>query len=165
MVMESHSDCTLTGTRYRKAPHDPSSTLTWSRKDPCRKDRAVRTNRSAKTGKRFCSRLYVIIIDLRNRLNCALSPLSWFHSTKSQKMSCTSISSFVRRAASKSYICNGIPYIRNKSRCFSISASRRIMETSGFTPEQLTVREAISKICSNFPDVRFLQFLHYPVDN
>ncbi|OCL05280.1 acyl-CoA dehydrogenase NM domain-like protein [Glonium stellatum] len=26
------------------------------------------------------------------------------------------------------------------------------METSGFTSEQLTVREAISKICSNFPD-------------
>ena len=73
-------------------------------------------------------------------------------------MSCTSISSFVRRAASKSYI-------RNKSRCFSISAPRRIMETSSFTSEQLTVREAISKICSNFPDVRFLQFLHYLVDN
>lgn len=28
------------------------------------------------------------------------------------------------------------------------------METSGFTEEQLTVREAIQKICSNFPDVR-----------
>lgn len=42
------------------------------------------------------------------------------------------------------------------SRCFSISASRRantLMETSGFSETQLQVREAIAKICSNFPDV------------
>lgn len=69
-------------------------------------------------------------------------------------MSCTSvsISRFIRRAASASLIRNDIPCIRNQSRCFSISTPRRIMETSGFTSEQLTVREAISKICSNFPD-------------
>ena len=28
-----------------------------------------------------------------------------------------------------------------------------MMETSGFSEEQLTVREAISKICANFSDV------------
>lgn len=43
------------------------------------------------------------------------------------------------------------------SRCiaqrpFSITSRRRIMETSGFTEEQLTVRDAILKICSNFSD-------------
>jgi hypothetical protein len=30
------------------------------------------------------------------------------------------------------------------------------METSGFTAEQMAVREAISKICSNYSDVRTL---------
>lgn len=38
------------------------------------------------------------------------------------------------------------------TRTFSHAASRRIMELSGFSAEQLDVREAISKICSNFPD-------------
>src|ERR1700710_2291708 len=42
------------------------------------------------------------------------------------------------------------------SRQFSISLPRRantLMETSGFSDTQLQVREAIAKICSNFPDV------------
>jgi len=34
-----------------------------------------------------------------------------------------------------------------------------IMDTSGFTEIQLTVREAVSKICSKFPDVRTLPLL------
>ena len=37
-------------------------------------------------------------------------------------------------------------------RTFSHSVSRPIMELSGFSEEQLDVREAISRICSNFPD-------------
>lgn len=38
-------------------------------------------------------------------------------------------------------------------RPFSASAHRSIMELSGFSEEQLTVRDAISKICQDFPDV------------
>jgi len=38
-------------------------------------------------------------------------------------------------------------------RSFSMSSpGQRLMETSGFTEEQLTVRDAIFKICSKFPD-------------
>ncbi|RMZ12660.1 hypothetical protein D0862_02572 [Hortaea werneckii] len=37
-------------------------------------------------------------------------------------------------------------------RAFSITSCRPLMETSGFTDEQLTVRDAIFKICENFPD-------------
>ncbi|KAI7469704.1 acyl-CoA dehydrogenase [Hortaea werneckii] len=37
-------------------------------------------------------------------------------------------------------------------RAFSITPCRPLMETSGFTDEQLTVRDAIFKICENFPD-------------
>lgn len=42
------------------------------------------------------------------------------------------------------------------SRQFSVSIPRQantLMETSGFSDTQLQVREAIAKICSNFPDV------------
>ena len=42
------------------------------------------------------------------------------------------------------------------ARCFSMTSSCRIMEISGFTESQLDVREAISKICSKYPDVRVL---------
>lgn len=35
---------------------------------------------------------------------------------------------------------------------FSTSARRDLMEMTGFTEEQLTVREAISQICSKFPN-------------
>lgn len=38
-------------------------------------------------------------------------------------------------------------------RCFSKTQPRPLMETSGFTESQLLVREAISKICANYPDV------------
>ncbi|KAI0184549.1 acyl-CoA dehydrogenase/oxidase [Xylaria flabelliformis] len=38
------------------------------------------------------------------------------------------------------------------SRPFSITASRRIMETTGFSETQLTVREAINQVCSGFPN-------------
>ncbi|KAK4542018.1 hypothetical protein LTR36_007218 [Oleoguttula mirabilis] len=37
-------------------------------------------------------------------------------------------------------------------RHFSLTPRRRLMETSGFTEEQLTVRDAIFKICANFSD-------------
>ena len=40
----------------------------------------------------------------------------------------------------------------NPSRAFSISIPRRIMELTGFSQEQLDVREAVAKICSKFPD-------------
>ncbi|KAF2196668.1 isovaleryl-CoA dehydrogenase [Delitschia confertaspora ATCC 74209] len=40
----------------------------------------------------------------------------------------------------------------NQSRCLSASAVRPIMEMSGFTESQLEVREAVSKICANYPD-------------
>jgi hypothetical protein len=35
---------------------------------------------------------------------------------------------------------------------FSTSARRELMEMTGFTEEQLTVKEAISHICSKFPN-------------
>ena len=38
------------------------------------------------------------------------------------------------------------------ARAFSVSSSRTIMELSGFSQDQMDVREAISKICANFPD-------------
>jgi hypothetical protein len=47
-----------------------------------------------------------------------------------------------------------IPF--HASRQFSVSIPRQantLMETSGFSDTQLQVREAIAKICSNFPDV------------
>ncbi|CRG90694.1 acyl-CoA dehydrogenase [Talaromyces islandicus] len=34
---------------------------------------------------------------------------------------------------------------------FSTSSSQQIMDLTGFTDEQLTVREAVSQVCSNFP--------------
>ena len=37
-------------------------------------------------------------------------------------------------------------------RRFSTGNPRRIMELTGFSQEQLDVREAVGKICSNFPD-------------
>ncbi|KAH9827002.1 Acyl-CoA dehydrogenase, C-terminal domain [Teratosphaeria destructans] len=37
-------------------------------------------------------------------------------------------------------------------RPFSVTPTRRIMETSGFTEEQLDVRDAIFKVCANFPE-------------
>ena len=37
-------------------------------------------------------------------------------------------------------------------RRFSAGSPRRIMELTGFSQEQLDVREAVGKICSNFPD-------------
>lgn len=40
-----------------------------------------------------------------------------------------------------------------QSRCFSATPSARLMEMSGFTESQLDVREAIEKICANYPDV------------
>ncbi|PGH23615.1 hypothetical protein AJ80_02396 [Polytolypa hystricis UAMH7299] len=39
-----------------------------------------------------------------------------------------------------------------QTRLFSASPSSRIMDMSCFTPEQLMVRDSISKICANFPD-------------
>ncbi|KAF2766253.1 acyl-CoA dehydrogenase NM domain-like protein, partial [Teratosphaeria nubilosa] len=48
------------------------------------------------------------------------------------------------------------PRLAPTSKCnprpFSVTSSRRIMETSGFTEEQLDVRDAIFKICANFPE-------------
>jgi acyl-CoA dehydrogenase len=47
------------------------------------------------------------------------------------------------------------PRITSFSRPFSVSVPHRantLMETSGFSDTQLQVREAIAKICSNFPD-------------
>ncbi len=35
---------------------------------------------------------------------------------------------------------------------FSTYPSQRMMELSGFTEEELTVKEAINKICANFPN-------------
>ncbi|CAJ2500558.1 Uu.00g034110.m01.CDS01 [Anthostomella pinea] len=37
-------------------------------------------------------------------------------------------------------------------RAFSLTARRPLMETSGFTEEQMTVRDAMFKICADFPD-------------
>ena len=46
------------------------------------------------------------------------------------------------------------PYInfQTRIRSFSVSNPRCLMELSGFSQEQLEVREAVSKICKEFPD-------------
>jgi acyl-CoA dehydrogenase len=52
-------------------------------------------------------------------------------------------------------VAKSYPRITHFSRPFSVSVLRRtntLMETSGFSDTQLQVREAIAKICSNFPD-------------
>ena len=40
----------------------------------------------------------------------------------------------------------------NLFRAFSTSSKYRIMELTGFSQEQLNLREAVAKICSQFPD-------------
>ncbi|KAH6606150.1 hypothetical protein Trco_005303 [Trichoderma cornu-damae] len=40
----------------------------------------------------------------------------------------------------------------NNPRAFSSTAHRRLMDTTGFTETQLTVRQAVSQICSRFPN-------------
>ncbi|KAF2436361.1 acyl-CoA dehydrogenase NM domain-like protein [Tothia fuscella] len=45
-----------------------------------------------------------------------------------------------------------LPPLISSTRSFSSSPCRRIMEMSGFTESQLEVRDAIFKICANFPD-------------
>lgn len=42
--------------------------------------------------------------------------------------------------------------LKHERRHFSATRRNRIMEMSGFTEEQLTVRDAIQKICSQFPN-------------
>ncbi|KAK7990782.1 acyl-CoA dehydrogenase/oxidase [Apiospora arundinis] len=37
-------------------------------------------------------------------------------------------------------------------RCFSATSRRHIMETTGFTENQMTVREAVSTLCAKFPN-------------
>jgi acyl-CoA dehydrogenase len=46
------------------------------------------------------------------------------------------------------------PWLSSPSRrcAFSTTSRMRIMETTGFTEEQLTVREAVGAICSKFPN-------------
>lgn len=41
---------------------------------------------------------------------------------------------------------------RAVGRAFSVTASRHLMETTGFSDTQLTVREAVSQVCSRFPN-------------
>lgn len=38
------------------------------------------------------------------------------------------------------------------NRCFSATSGRRIMETTGFTENQMTVREAVATLCAKFPN-------------
>jgi hypothetical protein len=42
---------------------------------------------------------------------------------------------------------------QTNTKCFSISSRLRLMEMSNFTETQLAVREAVTKLCSEFPDV------------
>ncbi|KAF2674765.1 acyl-CoA dehydrogenase NM domain-like protein [Microthyrium microscopicum] len=44
-----------------------------------------------------------------------------------------------------------------RRRCFSSSPSRSLMDTSNFTSTQLEVREAVSKLCSQFPDEYWME--------
>lgn len=62
---------------------------------------------------------------------------------------------FLRREHLFAVGCKKAPLIPTclGNRRFSATPKTRIMEMSGFSPEQITVRESISKICSNFPDV------------
>ena len=52
-----------------------------------------------------------------------------------------------------------------QSRCFSLTPSPRLMGMTGFTQAQLDVREAVAKICANYPDVGILIALAaHPID-
>ena len=74
---------------------------------------------------------------MTSRLLSAVHPIS--------RTSVSAIRSLRQRTSISGVIC--------QSRVFSVSSCRPIMEMSGFTPEQLDVREAVSKICSKYPDV------------
>ncbi|KAK3181673.1 hypothetical protein K4F52_007051 [Lecanicillium sp. MT-2017a] len=45
-----------------------------------------------------------------------------------------------------------MPLLPQSCRAFSTTLPRRIMETTGFTENQLMVREAISQVCTEFPN-------------
>ena len=47
-----------------------------------------------------------------------------------------------------------------RCRTFSFTRTYRLMETSGFSEEQMDVREAVGKICSKFPDVNIYLLAH-----
>ncbi|KAL6884751.1 acyl-CoA dehydrogenase [Trichoderma evansii] len=55
------------------------------------------------------------------------------------------------RPARKAQPCRA-PHIAYGNRTFSASQQRRLMETTGFTETQLTVREAVGQVCSQFPN-------------
>ncbi|KAJ5086242.1 hypothetical protein NUU61_007549 [Penicillium alfredii] len=53
-----------------------------------------------------------------------------------------------RIISSRHIPCAGV----SPARAFSMSGRRGLMDTTGFSEDQLTVREAISQICANFPN-------------
>ena len=104
-------------------------------------------------------------------LLCINSLLVYVHITFSIDQSLSSAMAFllgntVRRAASCNTKRAAAGLLNRQIRCqlgdkvllqrrkFSSTFSYRIMETSGFTEEQMDVRAAIEKICSDYPDVR-----------
>ncbi|KAE8369697.1 acyl-CoA dehydrogenase/oxidase [Aspergillus caelatus] len=65
-----------------------------------------------------------------------------------RKTLCSRLSPAIERVLPRSPI---VSWTTPRSR-FSTSARRPLMELTGFTEEQLTIREAISAICSKFPN-------------
>ncbi|KAF1911239.1 hypothetical protein BDU57DRAFT_524686 [Ampelomyces quisqualis] len=57
-----------------------------------------------------------------------------------------------RQQTYRSLFCKGWHSPQRQRRAFSTTQRLRIMETTGFSKKQLTVREAVGAICSPFPN-------------
>lgn len=62
-----------------------------------------------------------------------------------------------RRSRLSYHSTSNIPSCSRFTRSFSVSAHCRLMETSGFSAEQMTVRDAVMKVCSNFSDEYWME--------
>jgi hypothetical protein len=73
----------------------------------------------------------------------------------------TSFSSSLRKGT------KGSPWPGSQGRCFSMGERRRastkmsLMEMSGFSETQVQVREAVGKICEDFPEVGIFLWLSF----
>ncbi|KAL7797416.1 acyl-CoA dehydrogenase [Trichoderma ceciliae] len=71
-----------------------------------------------------------------------ISPRSW-------QSSCSRTVSYRRAATCRILAASNV---RVNRRAFSSTAHCRLMETTGFTETQLTVRQAVSRVCARFPN-------------
>ncbi|CAI6319746.1 unnamed protein product [Periconia digitata] len=63
---------------------------------------------------------------------------------------------FCRQQALRTKSSHVLPSL-TQSRCFASTRPSRLMEMTGFTQDQLDVREAVTKICSHYPDEYWME--------